>query len=496
MTQTENSTHRYQITSSEGADLGIYEGETEADALDAMARDAGYADEAEATRVVGRPFEGTVEVVPALRCVSDRYDREGGTYDSAEDFLAMCEAAFGERPELRQLGDEWHDAEGCVLVIEQPSDGYEPAPVAPPQNEPIPHQLGVDEDGRALDTHDSADALDARGVEYESSEDGLHVDDREGGTIRYADADAEGCRADIADDASVTVRAGWYADDGGAELHFPAAEDAEDAAREYVDGGDYQDDEGTVYVEVHAYRRGTVLDVDGDEVELILDSEWHTITVEPEEPECTSGEHDWQSPHEIVGGIEENPGVQGNGGGVIIHEVCMHCGCGRTTDTWAQNPVNGAQGLTSVRYEAGKYADEIAALADVDDEDAEEEGDAATITDEQIRTLLDEAGAAGDDEQIGLCLRALGYSEGDADGHRADCLRSALSLSVETARAECAGYLAAAVTTVFELGARVCGGTGEDYDEGTVLAIDGDQVDVGWDSGVRTAQPAHLLEAL
>ncbi len=34
---------RYQITqTASGADLGIYEGATEADALDALARDAGY----------------------------------------------------------------------------------------------------------------------------------------------------------------------------------------------------------------------------------------------------------------------------------------------------------------------------------------------------------------------------------------------------------------------------------------------------------------------
>lgn len=37
---------RYQITSSEGVDMGIYEGATPAEALDAMARDAGYRDEA------------------------------------------------------------------------------------------------------------------------------------------------------------------------------------------------------------------------------------------------------------------------------------------------------------------------------------------------------------------------------------------------------------------------------------------------------------------
>lgn len=44
---------KWQITSGAGADLGIYEGETKEDALDAMARDAGYANNAEATKVSG-----------------------------------------------------------------------------------------------------------------------------------------------------------------------------------------------------------------------------------------------------------------------------------------------------------------------------------------------------------------------------------------------------------------------------------------------------------
>jgi hypothetical protein len=40
----------------------------------------------------------------------------------------------------------------------------------------------------------------------------------------------------------------------------------------------------------------------------------------------------------------------------------MRCGCERTTDTWAQNPETGEQGLQSVSYEEGKYADEIREL--------------------------------------------------------------------------------------------------------------------------------------
>jgi hypothetical protein len=53
----------FQIISSAGVDMGIYEGTSPDDALDAMARDAGYRDAADAAEVVG-PFEGTVvEVV-------------------------------------------------------------------------------------------------------------------------------------------------------------------------------------------------------------------------------------------------------------------------------------------------------------------------------------------------------------------------------------------------------------------------------------------------
>ena len=86
-----------------------------------------------------------------------------------------------------------------------------------------------------------------------------------------------------------------------------------------------------------------------------------SVRIDPAEPQCSSV-HDWQSPIEIVGGIKENPGCWGHGGGVIIEEVCLHCGCGRTTDTWAQNPETGEQGLHSLKYELGKYSEQVEAL--------------------------------------------------------------------------------------------------------------------------------------
>jgi hypothetical protein len=84
-----------------------------------------------------------------------------------------------------------------------------------------------------------------------------------------------------------------------------------------------------------------------------------TVTLNPKEPECTNeNKHRWETPYELVGGIEENPGVWGSGGGVIIKEVCIHCGCVRNTDTWAQRMSDGQQGLRSISYEEGAYDDD------------------------------------------------------------------------------------------------------------------------------------------
>jgi hypothetical protein len=130
--------------------------------------------------------------------------------------------------------------------------------------------------------------------------------------------------------------------DGNADIEIEA-ESATDAAREYVEGGEWGD--GPAWIDVHV----TPLNDDGDEMEDA--SETITITIEATEPDCNDGEdHDWRSPHCVVGGIKENPGVWGNGGGVIITEVCALCGAYRITNTWAQRPDTGEQGLESVTY--------------------------------------------------------------------------------------------------------------------------------------------------
>lgn len=100
--------------------------------------------------------------------------------------------------------------------------------------------------------------------------------------------------------------------------------------------------------------RGRAQPIDPTTGDAVEDDDYEIavrVTLNPEEPECTSTEHDWQSPHSVLGGLRENPGVWGHGGGVFYREVCAHCGRYRVTDTWAQDPDTGEQGLTSVAYE-------------------------------------------------------------------------------------------------------------------------------------------------
>lgn len=144
-----------------------------------------------------------------------------------------------------------------------------------------------------------------------------------------------------------------------------------DAADSYRDCGGYDTSEGTVWVDVRVTCTATG------------ESTCETVEIEPDEPDCEGGmAHDWASPHSIVGGCEQNPGVWGSGGGVIMHSVCLRCGCGRTVDTWAQRMDTGEQGLTSTTYEEGRYGAEVgerrsrlvrSAIEDIDGIDSVEE---------------------------------------------------------------------------------------------------------------------------
>lgn len=125
------------------------------------------------------------------------------------------------------------------------------------------------------------------------------------------------------------------------------AESAEQAAQEYVDGGDWGPLEKTTWINVY------VTDEDGQTTRV-------KVTLDPDEPPCEEEEHEWVAPLSLVGGCKESPGVHGSGGGVTIHEVCRHCGCGKLVNTWDYDPETGEQGLESVRYTKNEFSvDEV-----------------------------------------------------------------------------------------------------------------------------------------
>lgn len=137
--------------------------------------------------------------------------------------------------------------------------------------------------------------------------------------------------------------------------HTIEADNATDAAHEYVEdyGADDRQDV-THWVDIECWT--------GDGEEVTVDS----VPVDPVEPDCVDDddEHDWRAPHSLLGGCEESPGVVAHGGGVICNEVCVRCGCLRVTDTWAQRPDTGKQGLRSVGYKPGEYTNRLGELTD------------------------------------------------------------------------------------------------------------------------------------
>ena len=123
----------------------------------------------------------------------------------------------------------------------------------------------------------------------------------------------------------------YRCDDGNAEIEIEA-DSPKDAAQEYVNGGEWGDIDQTTWITV--YVRWT--DEYGDAVQDRV-----KVAIHPDEPECPEGDHDWMQ-----------LAVRGSGGGVIVTFQCKHKHCGRLYEynSWAQDPADGEQGLTSTRY--------------------------------------------------------------------------------------------------------------------------------------------------
>ena len=123
------------------------------------------------------------------------------------------------------------------------------------------------------------------------------------------------------------------------------AETAQEAAQEYVDGGDWGDNLKTIWITVGCWPVGTSDAPDAHEhIKIQLD---------PNEIDCGLGrhDHDWQAPIELVGGIEPNPGCRANNGpGVTTNEICLRCGLRRQINTGAQDPYDGQRGYTAISY--------------------------------------------------------------------------------------------------------------------------------------------------
>lgn len=103
----------------------------------------------------------------------------------------------------------------------------------------------------------------------------------------------------------------FVADDGNCPVQITAPT-AEEAAQEYVEGGDWGETLQTTWITVYVY-----------DVKDPYCISTHKIQIDPVEPRCTGEGHNWESPFEIVNGDRSNPGVFGSGGGVRIHEVCL-----------------------------------------------------------------------------------------------------------------------------------------------------------------------------
>ena len=133
------------------------------------------------------------------------------------------------------------------------------------------------------------------------------------------------------------------------------------SAAEIADWQPYEVESTDWSQRLHVFRVRTAAEImaegyDADDVEAAMSGEDDEIalaeldvigiTIQPEEPDCQ------KSPHHRI--HPQHKWIQGqayaHGGGVQYTSTCKRCGIQRHTDTWAQDPSTGSQGLRSTAY--------------------------------------------------------------------------------------------------------------------------------------------------
>ena len=101
----------YRIISSAGQEMGTYEADSEIEALDEMARDAGYADQDEAAEAVG-PFDGTVQDIGTIAQQLERM----GVADAMDRANELCPLSEREQ-DWKNGSTTWFFDDGSSLYV-------------------------------------------------------------------------------------------------------------------------------------------------------------------------------------------------------------------------------------------------------------------------------------------------------------------------------------------------------------------------------------------
>jgi len=98
------------------------------------------------------------------------------------------------------------------------------------------------------------------------------------------------------------------------------------AAQIFAETGDWPESNSTFWVKVN---------VKGRKEEDVI-----KVPIHPEVPLCNKEEHEWID-------VE----FWSSSGGIKYKEKCINCNLYKITDTWAQDCMDGEQGLHSITYE-------------------------------------------------------------------------------------------------------------------------------------------------